>query len=293
VPTGWTARLGETIEVASWNECVGLLLSLGGRSALYRGQGSFDWELKSSLERALLDLSSHENERFHGLMMSMVVDEKLEKWIHAKELELLQSFRQEVLSYRIPDLPEAWDLIGWWELMQHHGAPTRLMDWTTSPFIAIWFALNGRNDATGDMALWVYDREVAEQNLGGLIDRLVLSEDYDSLDDRSLQNRIAKAAIENGQRILVPVNPRQFSRAVAQQSVLTVTPDIGTGRPADWWLRGRLATRIRLREEWVTSMRDACRSLGLSHASLFRDLDSLGASVARNFAQGIRTYNFY
>jgi hypothetical protein len=67
---------------------------------------------------------------------------------------MMQRFRQRAMHFGVPGLPEAWDPLGWWELMQHHRAPTRLMDWTTSPFVAIWFALDGHEDGEGDMALW-------------------------------------------------------------------------------------------------------------------------------------------
>ena len=123
--------------------------------------------------------------------------------------------------------------------------------------------------------------------------RLRACEDYELLDDRQVQNRLVKFVIEDRRDILVPVRPRQFARAVAQQSILTVSPDIGVGRPASWWVRGKLATRIRLRKEWKLQMQVACASMGLSRAGLFRDLDSLGRSIGLDFMNDIRRADLY
>src|ERR1035441_3281952 len=73
----------------------------------------------------------------------------------------------------------------------------------------------------------------ASVNLQQETTRLRACEDYELLDDRQVQNRLVKFVIEARKGILVPVRPRQFARAVAQQSILTVSPDIGVGRPAD------------------------------------------------------------
>lgn len=291
--TGWASHLGEEIEPSSWDECVSLLLSSGGDGALYRGQRCFEWDLRSSLERALLGYAERRDERKHGLMLSMATDHATEQWTRDVEQGLLQRFRQHAMRFGIEHLPEAWDILGWWEMMQHHGAPTRLMDWSSSPFVAVWFALDGHEDNAGDMAMWVYDRVTAVVNLGEVIARLKDSEDYQELDDRQLQNKLVKFALEGGKRILIPVRPRLFARAVAQQSVLTVSPDVGVARPASWWIRQKLTTRIRLREEWKPEMQAACRSMGFSRPGLFRDLDTLGTSIAQDFVDGISASDAY
>lgn len=224
----------------------------------------------------------------------MAGDRATERWTRDVEQGLLQRFRQKALQYRIADLPQAWDILGWWEVMQHHGAPTRLLDWTTSPFIAIWFALDGHQDGDGDMALWVYDRSSADPIMKAAVaNNMATAEDNEELDDRQLQNRIVKFAIESGRRTLIPVRPRQFSRAVAQQSALTVSLDIGVGRPGSWWSRELMTAHIRLKEEWKSEMRAACRSLGISRPDLFRDLDSLGKSVAEGFQAEIYSVDPY
>lgn len=226
-------------------------------------------------------------------MMSMSADSDTDKWANDVELDLMQRFRQRAMHFSTPALPEAADTLGWWELMQHHGAPTRLMDWTTSPFVAVWFALDRHQDGDGDMALWMYDRANVKLNLQPELKQLRACEDYEQLDDRQLQNRLVKLVIAGRKPTLVPVRPRQFPRAVAQQSILTVTPDISVARPASWWMRTKMTARIRLKEEWKPEMQDACQSLGLSRADLFRDLDSLGRSVAQDFLNSINRSDLY
>ena len=53
----------------------------------------------------------------------------------------------------LADHPEDGDLLGWLGLMRHYGAPTRLLDWTMSPFVACYFAYESLTD-THDGALW-------------------------------------------------------------------------------------------------------------------------------------------
>lgn len=285
--TRWAAERGKTLTPGSWDECVSWLLSRGGEGVIYRGQKRLEWPLQSSLERALLSNTEKWDKRKYELMLGMAADTSTEQWTSNVEDALLQRFREQAVRYDIPNLPEAWDILGWWEVMQHHGAPTRLLDWSTSPFIAAWFALDGhQTEIDGDMALWIYDRSAALIFLREAIEYLRTSEDYQELNDRQFQNRLIKFALEKGRRIQIPVRPRQFSRAVAQQSALTVSSDIGVGRPASWWVRENLTTRIKLGETWKPQIQDTCRSMGFSRPSLFRDLDNLGKSIAQVFEDG-------
>lgn len=41
-------------------------------------------------------------------------------------------------------IPEARDKFGWLSVMQHYGAPARLLDFTYSPYLALYFALRNR-----------------------------------------------------------------------------------------------------------------------------------------------------
>jgi FRG domain len=64
-----------------------------------------------------------------------------------------------VPSY-LSDLPPGEDLSSWLSLMQHHGVPTLLLDWTYSPEVSMYFALEEEPQLGAKCsAVWAIDLE--------------------------------------------------------------------------------------------------------------------------------------
>ena len=91
----------------------------------FRGQRESEWTLQTSFDREIRVF----HDRGH-----YPLDRQTE------ENELLFRFQQQVHNY-VHHLPSVDDRAGWLALMQHYGVPTRLMDWTQSPYVALYFAV--------------------------------------------------------------------------------------------------------------------------------------------------------
>ena len=71
----------------------------------------------------------------------------------AKEKHLLTSFRK----YAARNAVQGDIVWNWLSLAKHHGLPTRLLDWTYSPYVAMHFATHDPRHNEEDAAIWCVD----------------------------------------------------------------------------------------------------------------------------------------
>ena len=102
----------------------------GGISSIFRGLPDYAYKLVPSIGRR----------EFTG-----------GSTLEGAERRMLQLFKESALPY-LPFSPrDDWE---WLALAQHHGLPTRLLDWTTNPLVAAYFAVRELFDTDG--VLYVY-----------------------------------------------------------------------------------------------------------------------------------------
>ncbi len=68
------------------------------------------------------------------------------------ECEVLETFSNHLLTYVQHRPMTPWEELA---IAQHHGLPTRFMDWTTNPLVALYFAVHNTNGRSGDSAVYV------------------------------------------------------------------------------------------------------------------------------------------
>jgi hypothetical protein len=145
----------QEVTLGSWRE----IHDYGRRNWVFRGQRSARWVLRTSLERCF------ERESVEGAARDEL------------EAELLREFKRAYHNYAV-HVPERENVIEWLSLMQHHGAPTRLLDFTYSIYVAAYFAVETASEDCAVWALnagWAMDHAISAMREAGKAEAAKLS----------------------------------------------------------------------------------------------------------------------
>ena len=196
--------------------------SYNKESDIYRGVTNKDYELIPKIGRVRLR-PSQSRKREEG--------------------RIFRRFKERALPYPQFMPRNDWD---WLALAQHHGLPTRLLDWTRNPLTALYFAVEHKSDS--DCAIYV---------LKG----------YEVLSTRLHPDPFKYREVGK----FVP--DRITSRITAQLGVFTIHPE-----PEKAFSSGKLEKLI-IPNKIRRKLKKMLDTYGVNRATLFPDLDGLAIHI--------------
>jgi hypothetical protein len=240
----------------SWSDFE-TILSNNFQSWAFRGQKDKNWLLQSTLQRYLTKAQIHSS-----------------RW-EIQEQRILRVFKRKAnhfLTHLIPDE----DDFQWLALMQHHGAPTRLLDFTWSPYVAAFFALI---NADTDAAIWCLNTSKIfdSQKIGGAIT-------YPEEASPRMIGNFEKFFLCNRYQFVWVGEPLQMNRRLVVQSGTFAVPGV-IDKSLDQIIAGyssgggELIEKIELPLHLRTTALKKLYDMNIRYESLFPDLDGLARSM--------------
>ena len=246
--TGWL-ELHDLLFADTWNEGLGLFRS----SYAYRGASDAGEGLSHSLARLG---GGHELER-----------------------QLMRAFRKYAAQDAVPHDTD-WD---WLALGQHHGLPTRLLDWTYSPYVALHFATQNMEKYDRDGVVWCVDYARAHNLLPRPLSTALREEGADVFTTELLAAGAPELADLEGQFVLF-VEPPSFDARIVNQYALFSVVSPAEARLDDWVdAHPELARRVVVPAELKWEVRDKLDQANVTERVLFPGLDGPSRWLGRYY----------
>jgi hypothetical protein len=248
----WT-ELQELLFEDSWNDELGLFRS----SHAYRGSSDAAADLRSGLVR-------------------IGGDPELER-------QLMRAFRKYAAQDAVPHDTD-WD---WLALGQHHGLPTRLLDWTYSPYVALHFATHNLEKYDRDGAVWAVNYVRAHELLPKRL-RQELREEGANVYTTELLAEVAPSLADLDGEFVLFVEPPSFDHRIVNQYALfsVISPAEAV---MDEWIAAHpdLAQRIVIPAGLKWEVRDKLDQANITERVLFPGLDGISQWLARYYTPRI------
>lgn len=163
---------------------------------VFRGHKKADWCLTTTLERACeqFGVEGDERAKIEGCM--------------------IREFQRRLHHYTA-HVPDEGQLDEWMALMQHHGAPTRLLDFTYSPYVAAYFAFEAAK-SNSTVAIWAVNRDWCKKELKRRFSDLFTS--YEKYGQDRRQEAFKTIFMNDSpKKLVLGVNPYRLNERLAYQ----------------------------------------------------------------------------
>jgi len=204
-----------------------------------------------------------------------------------REQSLLRNFRK--YAHRSTTQPDSvWN---WIALAQHHGLPTRLLDWSFSPYVALHFATVNQSEWRNDAIIWCVDCVKMKKHLPGKLRKLLHEEESDVLTvemlDRAASTLAAFERLSRKPFVAFFEPPSLDDRIVNQAALFSVTSRANMSL-SPWLHKHReLFHRILIPAKLKAEIRDKLDQANINERILFPGLDGLSQWLTRYYSPGL------
>ncbi len=238
-----------SFRVETWEEFLGFITRTPYSNWAFRGERDERWPLYSSLSRYL---------RNFGIAPQVWPEQ---------ERRILRIFKRKAHQF-LDKPPELDDDFQWLALMQHHGAPTRLIDFTWSPYVAAFFALER---TIGDAVVWAINPARVNSSRAPEAGRM----------DPRLPGNFQRFYLKGNRRFIWMGEPHTMNQRLIAQSGTFAVPGVLDVPVEEILSDGEsiMAKFVIAHAVRETAMRELYR-MNITFATLFPDLDGLARSMA-------------
>jgi len=254
-PRSWADLLDRLYE-GSWNADLRRFRS----PFAFRGLASVDHELSNSLVR----LAGNED-------------------ITKVELSMVRNFRKYAHEQTASGVDTIWH---WLAVGQHHGLPTRLVDWTYSPFVALHFATEHPFDFGRDGVVWCVDFVKANTMLPKRLKAILEEEHSDTFTVEMLGEFSSLRAFDALARepFVVFLEPPSLDTRILNQFALFSLMPTPIARLDSWLLEHpEIYRRVVVPAELKWEIRDKLDQANINERTLFPGLDGLSRWLERYY----------
>jgi hypothetical protein len=176
--------------------------------------------------------------------------------------------------------PAQTDYPGWLFLMRHYGLPVRLLDWTESPLVALFFAVEAGDHDDTDGCVWALQPSVL--NLWSFGEEGIVTADNPDLSGifaEAINGTTSGKGRERFQGKPIAVAPPHTDlRHLLQQSMFTL--HTGPTPINEFSDNERFLAQIVISKKRKEFIRDHLDILGIRKSTLRADLDSLAFDIS-------------
>jgi hypothetical protein len=198
------------------------------------------------------------------------------------EKHLLTSFRKYAVERAVHG---DW-VLNWLSLAKHHGLPTRLLDWSYSPYVAMHFATVNAREFDSDGAIWCVDYQKTNELLPPKLREILKSEDA-SIFSTEMLSRVATTLEDidalGGDFVAFFEPPSLDERIVNQFALFSLPSSAKLSLEELLKRRESMFRRIIIPAELKWEVRDKLDQANITERVLFPGLDGLSQWLKRYF----------